>query len=156
MSDTAASFKLFNETTHPVCARNAKGEVAVYWGDQNGLSSPRPISFQVETTGVGVIPLSFGSPSNTQWTDDQKLRQPSAEFDGSVREDTVNTTSVSFGLSGEFHTKDWRVVLIFDSRGKFGEASYLDNLQIGLQEISRLPTMQLTLLALRSIILQMT
>ena len=68
-TNSTSSFKLFNETTHQFVQGTLKGEVAVYWGDQNGLSSPRPISFQVETTGTGVVPLSFGSSSNTQWTD---------------------------------------------------------------------------------------
>lgn len=135
-SDAAASFKLFNETTHQFVPGTLKGEVAVYWGDQNGLSSPRPIAFQVETTGVGVVPLSFGSPSNTEWTDGQ-VRQPAAEFDGTVREDTGNTLSLSFGISGEFHTETGELFLFSTTAGNSVRLPlHLDNLQIGLRDLT--------------------
>ena len=131
-----STFKLFNETTHQFVPGTLRGELSLYNGSYAGPQEPRPISFQVETTGTGVVPISFGDASNTQWSTARAL---STSIPYSLGTGT-GTANENLLISGEFHTETGQIFfetnLSGNSGGPVRMPIHLDNVQLGLRDLT--------------------
>ena len=150
-SSPTSSFNLFNQTTHEFVPGLLKGEVTIHFA---GFDST-PLSFQVETSGLGIVDVSFGRDLSTQYTNLQP-RVSVAEFSTPITNNVggigfggnLTLTSLSnerFTIRGQFNTETGE--LSFTTVIENGSTStrvgglvnlplVVDNLQIGLRDIS--------------------
>lgn len=150
-STPESEFKLFNELAHKFVPGTLRGEIGIIFDDLNGTDFGRPVSFQVETTGTGVVPVSFGSVSNQFWSDIRSdFANWQTKFSG-TNDQSQNLVDEDVRITGDFNTETGVLTLRteINNAGRTGSGYnnssrengftpfpiYLDNVQIGLQDI---------------------
>ena len=146
-----STFKLFDTAAHRFVPGTLRGEIGILFGDLNGTEFGRPISFQVETTGTGIVPISFGSVSNTNWSEVRgDFAEWEARFTGFGSEVTNNLLE-DIRITGDFNSETGELSLTteINNSARTGSAYsvrpngfvpfpiYLDNVQIGLQDLNQ-------------------
>ena len=153
-----STFKLFNEEAHNFIPGALQGEIAVMFDDfsSSGTEFGRPISFQVETTARGIVPISFGSASNEFWSTGPRADYAEWVTDlfgtvGGNNNESGDVDPETIRISGDFNTETGELSLRTEinntnrtgvntgsrPNGFIPFPIHLASVQVGLQDLTR-------------------